>query len=239
MPKHTWTKAVNLTFASLKGGVSKTSSCINTGAALALEGFAVRFVDMDPQASLTKWLGRPAELADSPVATDLPDVGLIPAGWELASLESGRKAETVAKEYREKLAGYEGIVLIDSPPAFGVLSMAALLLADAIIVPVEASAAAVDSFFDTLAVMDRLSVRNRLAGALVTRVDTRTGHDTSVRDYLASEIGEDNVFKTVIRQTVRVKDSTIERTPTVIFDPQATASLDYIAFTHELIERYE
>lgn len=231
-----------IAFISLKGGVGKTTSTVNVGAALARDGHRVLLADFDPQASLTKQLAAPGE--DNAHETRWKGLYISPTDRSMKELER-EEAGDLAARFRPWLdeqaaAGFD-YVLLDSPPSYGSISGACALLADIVVVPVEASAAAVDVLSDTLSVLSQAgggARYGRLGGVLVTRVDRRTSNDISIAPYLARELGEEAVYRTVIHEGVAVRDAWRERVPVVHLAPRSQPAVDYVALTKELLYRH-
>jgi chromosome partitioning protein len=244
-----------------KGGVGKTTTTINLGAALAEFGRRVLLVDFDPQGALSVGLGiQPHEL-DSTVYNLLMERGASPAevvvktsvaGMELLPSNidlSGAEVQLVHEVGREFVLGgvletlipdYD-VVLIDCQPSLGLLTVNALACADGIIVPLECEYFAmrgVALLTDTVdKVSRRINPRLCMDGLLATMFDSRTLHSREVLTRVVDRFG-DEVFHTVISRTVRFPDATVAGEPITCFDPASTGASSYRELAKEVLERW-
>ena len=233
------------TVTSTKGGSGKTSTVCNVAAVLGTAGYDVLAVDMDPQASLSRWYRAP----DGP---DLPSVlngthSLTDAvyfdedfGFDL--IPSSRALRTVAdpssvdRPVRRLAHEHYDVCLIDTPPAAGRFTTAAVEIAGRALIPIEASVAAMDTLADSMEVVRQLGAE--VLGILVCRVDRRTSNDISVHPHLKERHG-DLVLDTQIRESVAVRDSNADRIPTVKANPSNNASRDYHSAALEIKARLD
>jgi len=233
-----------ITICSIKGGVGKTTTVVNLAATLGRAGYDVLTVDMDPQSSLTRWfgVGEDPTLGDvlagreritSIVYTD-DDAGydLIPSDRRLREFED--ETATLERPLRRLVHNHYDICLIDTPPYTSRFTSAGVEFAAGVVIPVDASMAAMETLGDTLELVRQLD--SSLLGILVTQVDVRTSNDISVQPHLEEQYG-DRVFTTVIRDSVKVRDSHAERRPTVVAYPDNNASKDYKDVALELLAR--
>lgn len=204
-------------------------------------------VDMDPQASLSTWiqagegptvadvLSEDVSAADALQETCWEDLLVIPSDRKLDIWEQ-RKAGVIGTHaiWRRADDVFE-FVMIDTPPAYSSLSVGACQAADVVIVPVEASVTAVDTLGDTIQMVQDL---DKEWAVLVCRVDRRTSNDISIAPMLAEELGQNRVFRTVIHESVRMREAAAEREPPPEHSPRANSTVDYKAFTDELLRRY-
>ena len=229
-----------------KGGVGKTTTTINLGAALAEHGRRVLLVDFDPQGALSVGLGvQPHELDatvynllmersltahDVIIKTPVDGMDLLPSNIDL----SGAEVQLVHEVGREFVLGrvlqpvmpdYD-IILIDCQPSLGLLTVNALACADGVLVPLECEYFAlrgVALLMETIEkVSSRLSPKLTIDGLLATMYDSRTLHTREVLAGVVEGFG-DRVYHTVISRTVRFPDSTVAGEPITRFDPRATA----------------
>ena len=226
-----------------KGGVGKTTTTINLGAALAEQGRKVLLVDFDPQGALSVGLGiQPHELDatvynllmergitahDVLIKTDVDGMDLLPSNIDLSGAEVqlvhevgrefvlGRVLEPVMPEY--------DVILIDCQPSLGLLTVNALACADGVLVPLECEYFAlrgVALLMETIdKVASRLSPKLQMDGLLATMYDSRTLHTREVLAGVVKGFG-DKVFHTVINRTVRFPDATVAGEPITRFDPR-------------------
>ncbi len=249
-----------LAICNQKGGVGKTTSTINLGAALAEYGRRVLLVDLDPQGALSAGLGvasheldrtiynlmlEPATaISDVLVPTRIEGIDLIPANIDLSAAEVqlinevGRE-QTLARALRPLLHAYD-YVLIDCQPSLGLLTVNALACADAVIMPLAAeffSLRGVALLVDTVTkVQARINPALRIDGVLVTMFDGRTVHAREVVAMLVQRFG-DQVFDTVIARTVKFPETTVAGEPITSYAPTSAAAEAYRALAREVIAR--
>ncbi len=243
-----------------KGGVGKTTSTINLGAALAEYGRRVLLVDLDPQGALSAGLGVPAHeldrtiynlmlepataVTDVLVPTRIEGVDLIPANIDLSAAEVqlinevGRE-QTLARALRPLLHSYD-YVLIDCQPSLGLLTVNALACAHEVIMPLAAeffSLRGVALLVDTVdKVQARINPDLTIGGVLVTMFDGRTVHAREVVAMLVERFG-DQVFDTVISRTVKFPETTVAGEPITSYAPASAAAEAYRALAREVIAR--
>jgi chromosome partitioning protein len=244
-----------------KGGVGKTTTTINLGAALAEQGRHVLLVDFDPQGALSVGLGfQPHELeytiynllmerglraSDVVFKTNVDGMDLLPSNIDL----SGAEVQLVHEVGREFVLGgvlepllpdYD-IVLIDCQPSLGLLTVNALACAVGVIVPLECEYFAlrgVALLMETIdKVSSRLNPRLSIDGVLATMYDSRTLHSREVLAGVVKGFG-DTVFHTVINRTVRFPDATVAGEPITRFDPASTGASSYRELAKEVLERW-
>ncbi|HEY5989433.1 MAG TPA: ParA family protein [Streptosporangiaceae bacterium] len=244
-----------------KGGVGKTTTTINLGAALAEQGRRVLLVDFDPQGALSVGLGiQPHDLeatvynllmergtspAEVVVKTNVAGMDLLPSNIDL----SGAEVQLVHEVGREFVLGgvlepllpdYD-VILIDCQPSLGLLTVNALACADGVIVPLECEYFAmrgVALLRETIdKVSSRLNVRLTIDGLLATMYDSRTLHSREVLMRVVNGFAE-GVFHTVISRTVRFPDATVAGEPITSFDPASAGASAYRELAKEVLERW-
>jgi chromosome partitioning protein len=244
-----------------KGGVGKTTTTINLGAALAEYGRRVLLVDFDPQGALSVGLGIHAHELDATVYNLLmergitaPDVviktsvsgmDLVPSNIDL----SGAEVQLVHEVGREFVLGgvlepvlpeYD-VVLIDCQPSLGLLTVNALACSQGVVVPLECEYFAmrgVALLMETIEkVSRRLNPKLSIDGLLATMYDSRTLHSREVLAGVVHGFG-DKVFHTVISRTVRFPDATVAGEPITSFDPASTGASSYRDLAREVLERW-
>ena len=244
-----------------KGGVGKTTTTINLGAALAEQGRRVLLVDFDPQGALSVGLGiQPHELDatvynllmergvtahDVVMKTRVDGMDLLPSNIDL----SGAEVQLVHEVGREFVLGrvlqpvlpdYD-IILIDCQPSLGLLTVNALACADGVLVPLECEYFAlrgVALLMETIdKVSSRLSPKLAIDGLLATMYDSRTLHTREVLSGVVEGFG-DRVFHTVISRTVRFPDATVAGEPITLFDPACNGASSYRELAKEVLERW-
>lgn len=243
-----------------KGGVGKTTSAINLGAALAEYGFRVLLVDLDPQGALSAGLGVAAHeldrtiynlmlepdtaVTDVLVPTCVEGMDLLPANIDLSAAEVqlinevGRE-QTLARAIRPLVPMYD-YVLIDCQPSLGLLTVNALACAHEVLMPLAAeffSLRGVALLMDTVEkVQSRLNPDLRIGGVLVTMFDGRTVHARDVVAMLVERFG-DVVFDAVISRTVKFPETTVAGEPITSYAPNTSAAESYRALAREVIAR--
>jgi chromosome partitioning protein len=244
-----------------KGGVGKTTTTINLGAALAQFGRRVLLVDFDPQGALSVGLGiQPHELDftvynllmergtsafEVVVKTSVAGMELLPSNIDLSGAEV-QLVHEVGREFvlsgvLEPLVPDYDVVLIDCQPSLGLLTVNALACADGIIVPLECEYFAMRGVALLTETIDKVSrrINPRLAmdGLLATMYDSRTLHSREVLTRVVDRFG-DEVFHTVISRTVRFPDATVAGEPITNFDPASTGACSYRELAKEVLERW-
>lgn len=236
-----------------KGGAAKTTTAVNLAAALAAKRKRVLLVDFDPQGSASYWTGADgAELGADLLfrGRNIADIArfafddynaritVIPAGGALDTLEKHNVA-ALAGSLRSAGGEYD-YCLLDTPPAFGPLSASALMVADSCLVPVEAAALAirgVHSLLDIVAGIRRqYNPGLALGGIVACRVDYRTRLACEAVAYLREEFG-DALYKTVVRQNVKLAESASWRRPISAYAPNSTGAEDYARLAREFLHR--
>lgn len=241
-----------------KGGVGKTTSTINLGAALAQYGRRVLLVDLDPQGALSAGLGvqshqldrtiynlmleRSTTLADVLVPTKIEGLDLLPANIDLSAAEVqlisevGRE-QTLGRALRPVLHAYD-YILIDCQPSLGLLTVNALACAHAVVMPVAAEYFAlrgVALLVDTITkVQERLNPDLTIDGVLVTMFDGRTVHSREVVATLVEQFG-DQLYDTVISRTVKFPEATVAGDPITTYAPNSAAATAYRTLAREVI----
>ena len=252
--------ATVLAMCNQKGGVGKTTSTINLGAALAEYGRRVLLVDLDPQGALSAGLGIAAheldhtiynlmlepstQLTDVLVPTGIEGVDLIPANIDLSAgevqliNEVGRE-HTLSRALRPVLHAYD-YVLIDCQPSLGLLTINALACAQGVIIPLAAewfSLRGVHLLVDTIEkVQERINPDLSVDGVLVTMYDGRTVHAREVVGMLDQRFG-DTVYDTIISRTVKFPETTVAGEPITSYAPAHPAAQAYRALAREVIAR--
>jgi chromosome partitioning protein len=241
-----------------KGGVGKTTSTINLGAALVEQGRRVLLIDLDPQGALSVGLGVPAQaldrtiynalmerqtsLADVRVHTRVPGLDLVPSNIDLSAAEVQLVSEVAREQTLMRVLAavrqeYD-YVLIDCQPSLGLLTVNALTAAQGVIIPLECeyfSLRGVALLVDTIdKVKERLNPSLTIDGILATMYDTRTVHCREVFSRVVEAFG-DTVYQTVIQRTVRFPETTVAGQPITTWAPTSGGASAYRDLAKEVL----
>ncbi|MDX6204050.1 MAG: chromosome partitioning protein [Frankiales bacterium] len=249
-----------LAMCNQKGGVGKTTTTINLGAALAEIGRRVLLVDFDPQGALSVGLGvNPLQLdrtvynllMDSNISVDdillktsVAGLDLLPSNIDLSAAEvqlvgEVAREQTLARVLAPVLNDYD-IVLIDCQPSLGLLTVNALTAAHGVLIPLECEFFAlrgVALLIQTIdKVRERLNPQLEVEGILATMYDARTTHGREVLARVVEAFGE-TVFHTVINRTVRFPETTVAGEPITTYAPASTGATAYRDLAKEVLAR--
>ena len=245
--------------ANQKGGVGKTTTIVNLATYLALAHRRVLVIDLDPQGNATSGLGVDRSAVDSSIYsalvgdtpaselvrdTQIDSLRLIPSGRDLA----GAEVELVAIAQRERrleraLGGIRDdfdYLLLDCPPAVGLLTVNALTAADGVLVPIQCEYYALEGLSQLLStielVRDHLNPRLRLAGVLLTMYDSRTTLSADVAREVRGHLGR-RVFETVIPRSVRLAEAPSYGRPIARYSPESRGAQAYQELALEVLQR--
>lgn len=249
-----------IAIANQKGGVGKTTSALNLGAALADLGHRTILIDLDPQGNASTGLGIDADrrevtsydllggqtgLAEAALTTDVERLRIVPSTPDLSSadIDFSRNADRI-RLLRKGLRVDSGadVVLIDCPPALGLLTVNAMVAADAVLVPLQAEFYALEGLSQLLLTVRQIRQSAnpdlRVNGVLLTMADNRNNLSQQVEADARATLG-DLVYRTTIPRNVRVSEAPSHGKPVVHYDPLSKGGVAYQAFAREFLQRLD
>ncbi len=250
------------TIANQKGGVGKTTTAVNVAAALAEKKIHTLLIDLDPQASATSAVGvekkagrslygplrGEGSLIEMITPTAYEHLALVPSEEDLAAAEIElAQTENYLARLRTVLApvrnsnGYRAII-IDCPPALGMLSMNSLAAADFLLIALQCEYMALEGLGQILRNVERLKSAHindalEVGGIVMTMFDSRTSLAKQVVDEVRQHL-PDKIFQTLIPRTVRLSEAPSFGKPIFAYDPHGPGATAYRALTKEMIDRF-
>ena len=253
-------RATVISMCNQKGGVGKTTTTINLGAALVETGRRVLLVDFDPQGSLSVGLGvnphtlevsiynlllskeyEPAEVISE---TTVEGLDILPSNIDLSAAEvqlvTEVAREQTLKRVLDKVKGDYDVILIDCAPSLGLLTINALTASDYVLMPLECEFFALRGIAlltDTISkVQDRINTDLKVLGILGTMYDGRTLHSREVLERVVDAFGE-QVFHTVIRRTIKFPETTVAGEPITTYASSSPGAVAYRSLAREVLAR--
>lgn len=244
--------------ANQKGGVGKTTTAINLGAALAAFDRPVAVIDFDPQANATSGLGFPrqknganvydvllgADVREALRPTTFPNLSLVPSGRDLVGAEI-ELVDQPSRERRlrgaiERIRNDFEFVFVDCPPSLSLLTVNALTAADSVLVPLQTEYFALEGVTELLESVDRVRTAFNPAleveGILLTMYDDRTNLARQVSEDIRRHFG-DLVYETVVPRNVRLGEAPSFGKPVLAYDVKSRGAEAYLALARELLKR--
>lgn len=247
---------ITISILNHKGGVGKTTSVVNIGAALALTGKKVLLVDIDPQANLSESFGlvrlRPSIYDSLVAAAPLPihkvkdKLDVVPASLELAmadlEIAGEMSRESILKDLLEQHKNKYDFILIDCPPSLGLLTINALVAANDVFIPLEAEFLAYRGIDSIVGVIDKvkkkLNKTLRIGGVFMTKYNKQRILTKNIREEVSKYFG-DVVFDTTIRVNVALAESPANAKDVFDYAPESNGAEDYKDLVLEILKRYK
>ncbi len=248
-----------ISFANQKGGVGKTTTCVNVASFMALMGKKVLLVDLDPQGNATSNLGftkdgkfnsiyqvmseeKPVE--EAIYETKVQNLSIIPANIDLAGVEVElvymNQREFVIKKIFEKIKNNYDYITIDCPPSLGLLTINAFTASDAVIIPIQCEFFALEGLSQLMntirLVKKKLNPNIAVDGVVLTMRDSRSNLGKQVAEEI-SKFFAGSVFKTTIPRNVRLAEAPSYGEPICIYDKNCVGAKAYKALVEEYFER--
>lgn len=254
-------QGIAIAIANQKGGVGKTTTAINLASAMAFKGKKTLLVDLDPQANSTisfldlheitlsayEFLTEPeVNWQDVIKPTKVEKLDLLPARINLAKLEGKLVGELDApfrlKDRLDLLRRKYDVIVLDSPPTLGLITVNALVAATHLIIPIQSSFFALEGTDDLLETVQRIKARPNphleVLGVLVTLHDRRTTLSRDIYEQIRQVFGS-KVFETSISRSVRLEESPAYRESIFTFAPESSGAIEYSKLCDEVLQRVQ
>lgn len=241
-----------------KGGVGKTTTAVNVAACMALAGSRVLLADLDPQGNATTGLGinrallrsstydvlmGEASLREAVIATRVVNLSLLPSTIDLAGAElelAGLdERDTALKRALAPIAGGFDAVLLDGPPSLGLLTLNALVAADAAIVPIQAEFYALEGLAQLMRTIEmvrqKMNPRLKIARVVLTMSDSRTRLSQQVVEDVRRHLGQ-SVSATEVPRNVRLSEAPSHGLPVALYDARSRGAVAYARIAEEILE---
>ena len=250
-----------ISFSNQKGGVGKTTTCVNISAYLAKAGRKVLLVDLDPQGNATTGLGfskstlkksvynvliEEEEVKNNVLPTEIENLTILPANINLAGAEVElvykKSREKVLKAALDKVKGSYDYILLDCPPSLGLITINALAAADSVIIPIQSEYYALEGLSQLMnsimLVRQQLNKKLEVEGVVLTMYDGRS----LISRQIAQEIKKfftKKLYEIVIPRNVRLSEAPSHGKPILLHDPKCMGARAYSALTEEFLKKTE
>jgi chromosome partitioning protein len=246
-----------IAIANQKGGVGKTTPSINLSSSLAINDQTVLMIDMDPQSNATSGVGidpkslsrslydclmRGEDLSDAVSLTAVPRLWVVPATADLVGAEvelvNVEERESVLKKSLQTLADPYDYIIIDCPPALGLLTINALAAAHSVLVPVQCEYYAMEGLGRLMAnvkrIQDRLNPSLEIEGILLTMFDSRNSLARQVSEEIRNHFNE-KVYKTMIPRNVTLAEAPSYGQPAAFYNAASAGAQAYLELAKEVL----
>ena len=248
-----------ISYINQKGGVGKTTTCVNMASYLADKGYSVLVVDIDPQGNASSSFGFDREqknktfyniivedctIQDAIVSTKIPKLDLIPSDVELAGAEielvQMNNREKVLKNYLALVKDSYDFICLDCPPSLGLLTVNALTACDSVLIPIQCHYFALEGLsqlmYTVKLVKKHLNEKIDVEGVVLTMKDARSNLELSVSNDVKKYFGP-KVFETIIPRNVRLAEAPSYGETILTYDPRSTGAKAYKQLTEEFLRR--
>lgn len=249
-----------IAFTNQKGGVGKTTTCVNMSTYMALMGKKVLLIDIDPQGNATSGLGQEktkniksiydviagnVETRDAIRKTEIDGLDIIPANIDLAGVEVElvymKNRESVIKEVLGKVVNDYDYITIDCPPSLGLLTVNALTAANGVIIPIQCEFFALEGLsqlMNTIRLVKKTNLNTALSveGVVLTMRDSRSNLGRQVAEEIGKFFGS-SVFSTTIPRNVRLAEAPSYGMPVYLYDKTCPGSIAYLKLTEEYFDK--
>ena len=248
-----------IAFSNQKGGVGKTTTCVNLSAYLASKGYKCLIVDLDPQGNATSGLGFSKSevkhsvynvmiddmpIQDAVAKTKVDNLDILPSNIDLAGAEVElvyiKNREHVLKRVLEKAKESYDFITIDCPPSLGLLTINALAGADTVIIPIQSEYYALEGLSQLMntikLVVKHLNPSLKIEGVVLTMSDNRAIISRQISSEIKKFFGK-RVYETAIPRNIRLAEAPSHGLPIMLHDTKCSGAKAYLALTEEFLER--
>lgn len=248
-----------IAFSNQKGGVGKTTTCVNMSAYLASKGYKCLIVDLDPQGNATSGLGFSKSevkhsvynvmiddmpIRDAVTKTQVDNLDILPSNIDLAGAEVElvyiKNREHVLKKVLETAKSSYDFITIDCPPSLGLLTINALASADTVIIPIQSEYYALEGLSQLMntikLVVKHLNPALKIEGVVLTMSDNRAIISRQISSEIKKFFGK-RVYETAIPRNIRLAEAPSHGLPIMLHDVKCSGAKAYLALTEEFLER--